>query len=60
MDKSKSITREQALEMMKVMDAINQKNHEVCTVYLAAIDFLELKGLKKEFEEFLLSKKRFN
>jgi hypothetical protein len=60
MDKSKSITREQALEMLKQMELINKKNNEVCIVYLAAIDFLESKGLKKEFEEYLVSKKRFN
>jgi len=56
----KLITTKQALEMIEVMNEINQINFEVNTVYLASLDFLESKGLKKEFDEFLTIRKRIN
>ena len=60
MEKSKSITREQAAEMLKQMESINQMNQTVCSNYIAAIEFLGKKGLKAEFEEYLTSLKRVN
>lgn len=59
-EKKDSITRDEALEMMKSIREVGRMNQTIYTHYMWAIDFLEEKGLKIEFGQYLAARKRIN
>ena len=51
-----SVTREEFLQMLSLIQKINDTSHKVYQRYTAALDFIEAKGLKREFDDYLLSR----
>jgi hypothetical protein len=54
--KSPEGTRGNYLQMLAILKKINETSHQALKRYFIAIDFLENKGLKEDFEDYLLSR----
>lgn len=54
------LTKGEGLQMLEVIKKVNKTSQQILSDYMAAVDFLEQKGLKAEFEEYIISRKRIN